>query len=307
MSAKEVPLNLPTSDDLFSTQAERDDAKREKVLEIPLTEIDPFPDHPFQVRDDEDMVNMVESIAKFGVLSPAVARVKEDGRYELVSGYRRKHAAELAGRETLPLIVRNMTRDEAVIAMVDANLQREHILPSEKAFSYKMKHDAIKRQGKRSDLTSSQFGTKLQSKRSLDLVGEETGDSRNTVYRYIRLTELLPELLDLVDENKIGLSPALSLSYISKPEQVELFKAMEYADCTPSHAQAIKLRKFSEGGKLTTEVIESIMSEFPQKQEEMASRLNEEMEVVNGVQKSNRTKQGKVSNCCIQVLRFGAA
>ena len=258
---KEIPFNLPSVDELFTSQAERDDAKREKVLEVPLNQIDAFPDHPFQVREDEDMVHMVESIEKFGVLTPATVRAKEDGRYELISGHRRKHAAELAGFATLPVIVRNLTRDEAVIAMVDSNMQREHILPSEKAFSYKMKLEAVSRQGKRTDLTSSPMGTKLQGKRSLQVIGEEAGDSRNTVHRYIRLTELIPEILELVDAGAIGLRPAVELSYLPKPEQATLFDAIECEACTPSHAQAIKMRRFSEDGKLSSDVIASIMCE----------------------------------------------
>jgi len=265
VKGKEIPFNLPTVDELFTTQAERDDANREKVYEVPLSEIDPFPNHPFVVRMDEDMASMVDSIKQYGVIVPTLARVKEDGRYELVSGHRRKYAAELAGLETLPVIVRDMTFDEAVIAMVDANLQREDVLPSEKAFSYKMKLDALKRQGQRNDLTLSPVGTKL---RTDEMIARETGDSRNQIHRYIRLTELIPEILTLVDEKKIGLRPAVDVSYLPKDEQTMLFGTMECELCTPSHAQAIKLRKFSEEGRLSADVITSIMTEEKPNQKE---------------------------------------
>lgn len=204
---------------------------------------------------------MVESVREYGILTPVTLRYKEDGRYELISGHRRKRAAELAGLKTLPSIIRDMTRDEAIIAMVDANLQRERILPSEKAYSYKMKLDALKRQGQRSDLTSSPVGMKLNRKQSLEILGESSGDSRNTVHRYIRLTELIPEILELVDEGSIGMRPAVEISYLPKPEQVTLFEAMEQQSCTPSHAQAIKLRHFSVEGRLSSDVILSIMCE----------------------------------------------
>jgi ParB family chromosome partitioning protein len=258
---KKIPFNMPSVDDLFTTQEERDDAKREKVYDIPLSEIDPFPEHPYKIRTDEAFDNLTESISTNGVLTPAVARRKDDGRYELVSGHRRLYASELAGLATLPVIVREMTHDEAVIAMVDANLQREDVLPSEKAFSYKMKLDALKRQGKRTDLTCSPPGNKLQGKKSLDVVGEEAGDSRNTVHRYIRLTELLPEILDLVDTGKVAMRPAVEISYLPKEQQAQLLDAMESEVCTPSHAQAIKLRHFSEDSRLNPDVILSIMSE----------------------------------------------
>ena len=259
---KEIPFNLPSVDELFTSQAERDDAKLEKVLEIPLDQIDAFPDHPFQVREDEDMVHMVESIEKFGVLTPATVRAKEDGRYELISGHRRKHAAELAGFATLPVIVRNLTPDEAVIAMVDSNLQREHILPSEKAFSYKMKVDAIRRQaGRPAGEKGAPVGHNSFAGKSRDLVAQESGDSKSQIQRYIRLTELIPEILELVDAGAIGLRPAVELSYLPKPEQVTLFDAIECEACTPSHAQAIKMRQFSEDGKLSSDVIASIMCE----------------------------------------------
>ncbi len=258
---KEIPFNLPSVDDLFMTQEERDDKLREKVREIPLDEIDPFPDHPFQVKDDEDMQRIAESISKFGVLTPAIARAKEDGRYELISGHRRCRAAELAGLATLPAIVREMTRDEAIIEMVDANLQREHILPSEKAFSYKMKLDAMKRQGQRTDLTCAPMEHKFAGKKSRDILAEQAGESKDQIRRYIRLTELIPEMLQLVDEGAIGMRPAVEISYLPPTEQEALYAAIEFEACTPSHAQAIKIRRFSEEGKLSPDVISSIMSE----------------------------------------------
>lgn len=258
---KELPLNLPSLDDLFTTQEERDDKAREKIVDVPISEIDGFPDHPFRVRDDQDMLDMVESVREFGVLTPAVLRRKDDGRYELVSGHRRKRAAEIAGLDTLPGIVRDMSRDEAVIAMVDANLQRERILPSEKAYSYKMKLEAMKRQGQRSDLTCAPLAHKLKGQRSRDILAEQMGESKDQIRRYIRLTKLIPEILDLVDEGNIGMRPAVEISYLPKTEQVELFRAIERQSCTPSHAQAIKLRKFSSDGRLSPDVIHSIMCE----------------------------------------------
>lgn len=254
----EIPFNLPSVDDLFTSQEERDDATREKVVEISISEIDDFPDHPFHVREDQDMLDMAESVREFGVLTPATVRRKDDGRYELVSGHRRKRAAKLAGLATLPAIVRDMTHDEAVIAMVDANLQRERILPSEKAFSYAMKLDAIKRQGKRNDLTSVPMAQKLTSR---EIVAMQAGESQDQVRRYIRLTELIPEILELVDDGKIGMRPAVELSYLAEAEQYALFDAMERQSCTPSHAQAIKLRRFSKEGRLSPDVTLSIMCE----------------------------------------------
>ena len=253
--------------ELFTTQEQRDDDKREKVLEIPISEIDDFPNHPFQVRNDEAMQSMVDSVKAVGIQTPAIARQKEDAeslggrRYELISGHRRKRACELAGLETIPLIVRELTRDEAVIAMVDANLQRETILPSEKALSYKMKLDALKRQGERTDLTSSPLATKLKGTRTADLIGEAAGDGKDTVHRYIRLTELIPQILQMVDESKIAFRPAVELSYLSTEQQQQLLETMQGEDCTPSLAQAIKLKQFSQDGRLNADVILSIMSE----------------------------------------------
>jgi len=266
---KGIPFNLPSVDELFTTQAERDDAGREKVFEIALDEIDPFPNHPYQVRLDEGMANMVESVKQYGIIVPTLARAKEDGRFELISGHRRKYAAELAGLTAMPVIVRDLNFDEAVIAMVDANLQREDVLPSEKAFSYKMKLDAMKRQvGRPRTENDSPMGNNSFGIRSSDVFAQETGESKNQIYRYIRLTELIPEILGLVDEKKIGLRPAVEISYLPKDEQAALFGAMECEVCTPSHAQAIKLRKFSEEGRLSDDVIASIMTEEKPNQKE---------------------------------------
>jgi len=231
------------------------------VLDIPLSEIDSFPDHPFQVRMDESMQAMADSVKAFGIQTPAVVRQKEDGRYELVSGHRRKMACELAGLETMPCIVRQMSRDEAIIAMVDSNLQREVILPSEKAKSYKMKLEALNRQGQRTDLTSSPMATKLKGVRTADIVGEPFGDKKDTVHRYVQLNDLIPEVLQLVDNGKISMRPAVELSYLPKEQQQTLYEAIENEDCTPSHVQAMKMRKFSQEGRLGEDVIVSIMQE----------------------------------------------
>lgn len=263
-----INLNLPTVDDLFSTEESRAEEKLQKVQDLPLSEIDTFPDHPFQVKEDEAMLEMVDSIKRFGVLTPAVARQKEDGRYELISGHRRKRACELAGLETLPTVVRQMSRDEAIIFMVDSNLQREKILPSEKAFSLKMRLEAMKRQGQRTDLTSSPLGMKSEKKQSLDDLGETVGESRNQIHRYIRLTELVPEVLQMVDEGNIAFRPAVEISYLPKEEQKALLETMECEDCTPSLAQAIKMKQFSQNGKLNDEVILSILSEEKPNQKE---------------------------------------
>ena len=265
---KEIKLNLPSVDDLFSTQESRDDARREKVMDVPLLEIDDFPNHPFQVKEDEAMRSMVESIQKFGVLTPAVARKKEDGRYELISGHRRKRACEIAGIGTLPVIVREMSRDEAIIFMVDSNLQREVILPSEKAFSYKMKLDAMKRQGERTDLTCVPLAHKLENKKSRAVLAEKAGESQDQVRRYIRLTELIPDILDMIDEGKMAFRPAVEISYLPKEQQQSLFDTMECEDCTPSLAQAIKMKQFSQEGRLNDDVILSILSEEKPNQKE---------------------------------------
>lgn len=253
-------------DELFMNDQERAENRLPKIYDIPLTEIDDFPDHPFQVRLDEDMDQLVESVKERGIITPITLRKKDDGRYEIVSGHRRRKACELAGFETIPAEIKELTRDEAIILMVESNLQRSVILPSEKAFSYKMRLEAMKRQGQRTDLTSSPVGTKLE--RSSEAITAETGDSRNQIHRYIRLTYLLPEILRMVDEGKIALRPAVELSYLNDIEQLDLVEAMDLAMATPSHAQAIKMRNFSREGKLTPEVIESIMYEEKPNQKE---------------------------------------
>ncbi len=260
-------IKLTSLDDLFSTEESRAEEEKERIQEIPIAEIDGFPEHPFHVDVDDAMREMVESIKRFGVLSPAVARQKEDGRYELISGHRRKKACELAGIEKMPVIVRNMDRDEAIIFMVDSNLQRERLLPSEKAFSYKMKLDAMKRkQGERTDLTSAPMVQKLTSR---EVLAEKSGDSHEQVRRYIRLTELTSDLLQMVDEGKIAFRPAVELSYLSKEEQASLLMTMESEICTPSLAQAIKIKKFSQEGRLNDDVILSILSEEKPNQKEV--------------------------------------
>jgi len=264
-----LPAKTNLNADLFSTQATRDDAQREKVQTIPLDQIDPFPEHPFHVREDEAMTAMVESVKAVGVLTPAVARQKEDGRYELVSGHRRKHACELAGLEVMPVIVREMTHDEAVIFMVESNFQREAILPSEKAFAYKMRLDAMKRQaGRPSKENASPVATNFPQGRSDVELGEITGESKDTIRRFIRLTYLIPALLQMVDDGKIAFRPAVELSYLPENEQEALLEAMEAEAATPSLAQAIKMKQFSQDGKLTPEVIESIMAEEKPNQKE---------------------------------------
>ena len=257
---REIKLPLPAADDLFSTQEERDEAKREYVADIPLIEISDFPNHPYKVKQDESMLELAASIREKGVVNPALVRPKPEGGYEMVAGHRRKFASELAGKTNMPCIVRNLTDDEATIIMVDSNLQREKVLPSEKAFAYKMKLDAMKRQGQRTDLTSTPVEQKL-SKYSVEILGEVVGESRSQIQRYIRLTELIPPILDMVDEGKIAMRPAVELSYLPKEQQQTLFDTMELEDCTPSHAQAIKMRKFAEAGKLNEDVILSIMTE----------------------------------------------
>ena len=260
--AKELKLNLPSADDLFSTQDERDTAKLEHVMQIPISEINDFPNHPFKVKLDAEMQEMAESIKQYGVLVPGIVRQNENGGYEMVAGHRRKMASELSGQESMPCIVRNLTDDEAILIMVDSNLQRETILPSEKAFAYKMKLDATKRQsGERTDLNSVPLGQRLEGKTSRELLSEKSPDSNTQIQRYIRLTELIPDLLSMVDDNKIAMRPAVELSYLPKEEQQTLLTAIESEDCTPSHVQALKMRKFSEEGQLNEDVMLSIMRE----------------------------------------------
>ena len=268
-SVQKIDLGLTGYDELFMNDAERKENKLPRIYDIPLSEIDDFPDHPFKVKLDEDLDQLVQSIKERGIITPVTLRPKEDGRYEIVSGHRRRKACELAGFDTVKAEVREMTRDEAIILMVESNLQRSIILPSEKAFSYKMRLEAMKRQaGRPSQNNSSPVGIDLRGKQSLDVLGEEVGDSRNQIHRYIRLTELIPELLDLVDEGRIAFRPAVELSYLQKEEQSALLEQISYADATPSLAQAIKLKRFSQDGKLNNEVIESIMSEEKPNQRE---------------------------------------
>ena len=251
-------LALKGLDDLFSTEENRQEEPREQVQQIPIDALHPFTNHPFKVLDDEAMTRTVESIAQYGVLAPLIARPRPEGGYEIISGHRRQYAAKLAGLDTLPVIVRQMSDDAAVILMVDSNLQREHILPSERTFAYKMKLDALKNQGARSDLTSSQVGMKLQA---LDIVGQEAGDSRNQVHRFIRLTNLIPELLDLVDEKKISFNPAVELSYLDEAQQRDFLQAMDETQNAPSLSQAQRMKKLAQEGKLTYEAAFAIMGE----------------------------------------------
>ena len=266
MAGRKSDFTLPTLDDLFSTQEMRDDAKLAKIRDIPLELIDDFPDHPFKVRDDEDMMQLVESVKERGVITPATVRQKDDGRYELVSGHRRKRACELAGFETLRCEVVDLTRDEATILMVESNFQRSQILPSEKAFAYKMRLEAMKRQaGRPSKENVSPVGTNL---RTDELIAQETGDSRNQIHRYIRLTNLVPELLDLVDEGRMKMRPAVEISFLDEDCQRDLVDEIDLNDCTPSHDQTIRMRKMFEEKKLTPEAIQAIMSEQKPNQRE---------------------------------------
>ena len=268
--AKSNASSLLTSlDSLFTTQEQRDAAKRDVVLDLPLDQIGDFPNHPFKVKQDEAMLEMAESVRQYGVLVPGLVRQLEDGSYQMVSGHRRKMASELAGRDTIPCIVRDLTDDEAVIIMVDSNLQRERVLPSEKAFAYKMKLDAMRRQaGRPSKENSSPVGIDFRGKQSLDIMSEESGDSRNQIHRFIRLTNLIPEILDMVDDGRIAFRPAVELSYLTEKEQSALYDTMGREDCTPSLAQAIKMKAFSRDGKLTDAVILSIMEEEKPNQKE---------------------------------------
>lgn len=264
MAGRKSDFALPTLDELFSSQEERDEQKLAKIRDIPLELIDPFPEHPFKVRDDEDMFQLVESVKERGVITPATVRPKEDGRYELVSGHRRKRASELAGLDTLRCEVVELTRDEATILMVESNFQRSEILPSEKAFAYKLRLEAMNRQGKRVDLTSAPVGQKL----SREALAAESGDSHSQIQRYVRLTNLVPELLEFVDEGRIKMRPAVELSYLDEDSQRDIVDEIDQSDATPSHDQTIRMRKFFEQGKLTTEAIQAIMSEEKPNQRE---------------------------------------
>ena len=270
MTKRKSDFTLPTLDDLFTTQAERDDAKLERVKSIPIDELHPFKNHPFKILNNEEMERMIESIRKVGTITPALARPLPDGGYELISGHRRLAACQVLGIETMPVIVREMSDDEAVIAMVDANLQRETILPSEKAFAYKMKLEAIKHQG----VTSRQLGEKLLS---VTQVSKDSDDSERQIQRYIRLTYLIPELLSMVDDNKIAFNPAVEISYLDREEQLTLLDAINMNDCTPSHAQSIRLKKMSQDGLLTADAIYAVLSEEKPNQKEQIKLPRDEL------------------------------
>ena len=268
MAGRKSNFTLTKLDDLFTTQAQRDEEQLSKIRDIPLELIDDFPDHPFKVRDDEDMMQLVESVKERGVITPATVRQKEDGRYELVSGHRRKRACELAGFETLRSEIVDLNRDEATILMVESNFQRSEILPSEKAFAYKMRLEALSRQGKRTDLTSNPLGRKSDGKETAQIIGEQSGDSQTQVRRYIRLTNLVPELLEFVDEGRIKMRPAVELSYLDEDCQRDVVDEIDLNDATPSHDQTIRMRKLFNEGNLTTEAIHAVMSEEKPNQKE---------------------------------------
>lgn len=268
MAGRKSDFTLTKLDDLFTTQAQREEEKLSKIRDIPLGLIDDFPDHPFKVRDDEDMLQLMESIRDRGVITLAIVRQKEDGRYELISGHRRKRACELAGFQTLRCEVVDMSRDEATILMVESNFQRSQILLSEKAFAYKMRLDAMKRQGQRTDLTCDPLGHKLEGTKSVMLLADKSDDSKTQIQRYVRLTNLVPELLEFVDQGRIKMRPAVELSYLDEDCQRDIVDEIDMNDATPSHDQTIRMRKFFEEGKLTTEVIQAIMSEEKPNQKE---------------------------------------
>ena len=300
MSAKPRDLGMTPLDDLFSTDESRAEAHLEKVVTLNPADISDFPNHPFKVKQDEAMAEMVDSVKQYGVLVPALVRPKADGGYEMVAGHRRKCAATLAGITEMPCIVRNLSDDEATIIMVDSNLQRETILPSEKAFAYKMKLEAIKRQGQRSDLTSTPLEPKLKGSRSNEELAASSPDSRSQIQRYIRLTELIPPMLDMVDNGKIAFRPAVELSYLSKEQQQSLYDTMECEDCTPSLAQAIKMKEFSRDGKLTEEVILSIMQEEKPNQREKPAFRDER--ITRLIPKS--IPRGQETDFVIRALEF---
>lgn len=300
MSAKPRDLGMTPLDDLFSTDESRAEAQLEKVVMLNPADISDFPNHPFKVKQDEAMAEMVDSVKQYGVLVPALVRPKADGGYEMVAGHRRKCAATLAGITEMPCIIRNLTDDEATIIMVDSNLQRETILPSEKAFAYKMKLEAMKRQGQRSDLTSTPLEPKLKGSRSNEELAASSPDSRSQIQRYIRLTELIPPVLDMVDSGKIAFRPAVELSYLSKEQQQSLYDTMECEDCTPSLAQAIKMKEFSRDGKLTEEVILSIMQEEKPNQREKPAFRDER--IARLIPKS--IPRGQETDFVIRALEF---
>ena len=295
--SRETKIELTAYDDLFQTDESRAEAKLSKIRDIPISEIDEFPDHPFKVLMDGDMEQLVESIKRNGVMTPATVRLKEDGRYELISGHRRKKACELAGLETLKCEVKDLTRDEAIIVMVESNLQRSVILPSEKAFAYKMRLEAMNRQGQRLDLTSTPMVSKSRSNEAL---ADKVGESREQIRRFIRLTELVPEILQMVDERQIAFRPAVEISYLAEEQQYTLLEAMGYNDATPSLAQAIKMKKFSQDGKLTDEVIQSIMEEEKPNQKEKPAFRDER--ITKLIPKS--VPRGQETDFVVKALEF---
>lgn len=290
MTAAKIDLGLSGYDSLFGSEKERQENKLPKIYDIPLSQIDDFPEHPFKVKMDEDMDQLVESVKSRGIITPITLRPKEGGRYEIVSGHRRKKACELAGMETIKAEVREMSRDEAIILMVESNLQRSTILPSEKAFSYKMRLEAMNRQGKRTDLTSAPVGQKLKSVDSREELASISPDSHSQIQRFIRLTELIPALLDMVDEGRIAFRPAVELSFLQKGEQENLVEAIAFADATPSLAQAIKLKRFSQEGRLSENVIDSIMGEEkPNQREKVSIRYDQARKYIPDSVPYNRT------------------
>ena len=295
--SRETKIELTAYDDLFQTDESRAEAKLSKIRDIPISEIDEFPNHPFKVLMDEDMEQLVESVKRNGVMTPATVRLKEDGRYELISGHRRKKACELAGLETLKCEVKELTRDEAIIIMVESNLQRSVILPSEKAFAYKMRLEAMKRQGQRTDLTSAPVVQKLTSR---EKIAAKTDDSHEQVRRFIRLTELVPEILQMVDDRQIAFRPAVEISYLTEEQQYTLLEAMEYNDATPSLAQAIKMKKYNQEGKLTEEVISSIMEEEKPNQKEKPAFRDER--ITKLIPKS--VPRGQEADFVVKALEF---
>ena len=298
---RETKIELTAYDDLFQTDESREEAALSKIRDIPLSEIDEFPDHPFKVLIDEDMEQLVESIKRNGVMTPATVRLKEDGRYELISGHRRRKACELAGLETLKCEVKDLSRDEAIIIMVESNLQRSTILPSEKAFAYKMRLEAMKRQaGRPTKDNYSPMGNNLEFATSSDELAEKVGESKNQIFRFIRLTELVPEILQMVDERQIAFRPAVEISYLSEEQQYTLLEAMEYSDATPSLAQAIKMKKFMQDGKLTNEVIQSIMEEEKPNQKEKPAFRDER--ITKLIPKS--VPRGQESDFVVKALEF---
>ena len=297
---KRTEIELTAYDDLFETDQSREEAKLSKIRDIPISEIDEFPDHPFKVLMDEDMEQLVDSIKRSGVMTPATVRLKEDGRYELIGGHRRKKACELAGLETLKCEVKELTRDEAIIVMVESNLQRTTILPSEKAFAYKMRLEAMNRQGERSDLTSSPLDNKLKGTTSAQQISQKSGDSQPQIYRFIRLTELVPEILQMVDDRQIAFRPAVEISYLTEEQQYTLLEVMSYNDATPSLAQAIKMKKFNQDGKLTNEVIQSIMEEEKPNQKEKPAFRDER--ITKLIPKS--VPKGQETDFVVKALEF---